>query len=210
MSRQNRRAELERELARRILIIEGPKGTEIQARGLEESDYRAERLADHPRPLMNNYDVVSLTRPDVIREIHHAYLEAGADLCTTNTFTATSISQRDFGTEDLSYEICRVGAEIASLACAEWSERTPEKPRFATGSIGPTNRTLSLSPDIDDAAFRAVSFDEMRDSYATQVRGLIDGGVDILLLETCIDTLNTKAAIVAINMESIRAHRAAH
>ena len=198
MSTRNRRDELERELARRILVIEGPKGTEIQARGLEEPDYRGERLADHPSPLVNNYDVVSLARPDVIREIHEAYLEAGADICTSNTFTATSISQRDFGTEGLSYDICRAGAEIARRACDEWSERTPDKPRFAAGSIGPTNRTLSLSPEIDDPAFRAVTFEEMKGSYAEQVRGLLDGGIELLLLETSIDTLNTKAAIVAI------------
>jgi 5-methyltetrahydrofolate--homocysteine methyltransferase len=185
-------------VSRRILVFEGPKGTEVQARGLEEADYRGERLRDHPQDLKNNYDVLNLVRPDVVRDIHDSYLAAGADICTSNTFTATSISQQDFGTQDLAYEICRAGAEITRRACADWSERTPDRPRFAAGSIGPTNRTLSISPDVNDPAFRAVSFDEVRESYATQIRGLCDGGIEILLLETIFDTLNAKAAIVAI------------
>ena len=185
-------------LSRRILVIEGPKGTEAQARGLEESGYRGQRFADHPRPLQNDTDVLSLTRPDLVSEIHHAYLEAGADICTSNTFTATAISQLDFGLQDFAYEMNRAGAEIASRASEEWSERTPEKPRFCAGPIGPLNRSLSLATDVDDPGRRSVSFDEVRDSYASAVRGLLDGGIEILLLETAFDTLNAKAAIVAI------------
>ena len=187
---------LQQLVSERILVFEGPKGTAIQAAGLEEADFRGERFADHPRDLKGNTDAVSLIRPQVVLDIHRAYLEAGADIVTTNTFTASSISQADYALGDLSYEMNRASAEIARRAAAEWT--SPEKPRFAAGSLGPLNKTLSLSPDVNDPSYRAISFDQARASYAEQVRGLVDGGSEILLLETIFDTLNAKAAIVAI------------
>jgi 5-methyltetrahydrofolate--homocysteine methyltransferase len=193
-----RPALLERELARRILILDGAMGTMIQRRGLAEADYRGERFRDHPRELRGNNDLLVLTRPDVIREIHEAYLEAGADLIETDTFNAQRVSQADYGLEAVCYELNVAAARLARAAADAWSERTPEKPRFVAGSIGPTNRTLSISPDVNDAAFRNLSFDALREAYAEQVRGLVEGGVDVLLVETIFDTLNAKAAIVAI------------
>lgn len=190
--------QLEDAVSRRILIIEGPKGTEAQARGLEEADYRGQRFAAHARPLSNDFDVLSLSQPGLVRDIHDAYLEAGADICTSNTFTATSISQRDFGLQDHAYELNRAAAEIARDATESWSARTPDKQRFCAGPLGPLNRALSLAADVDEPARRSVSFDEVRESYAEAARGLLDGGVQILLLETAFDTLNAKAAIVAI------------
>jgi 5-methyltetrahydrofolate--homocysteine methyltransferase len=188
--------QLHEQLSRRILVFEGPKGTAIQAAGLDEADFRGERFADHPHDLKGDNDVVSLVRPDLVLEIHRAYLEAGADIVTTNTFTASSISQADYGLQDVSYDMNRASAEIACRAAAEWT--STERPRFVAGSLGPLNKTLSLSPDVNDPAYRAVSFDEVRESYAVQARGLIDGGAELLLLETVFDTLNAKAAIVAI------------
>ncbi|MFQ5699720.1 MAG: methionine synthase [Myxococcota bacterium] len=185
-------------LGRRILVFEGPKGTEIQGHGLDEAGFRGERFASHGHDLQGDNDVVSLTQPDLILGIHRRYLEAGADIVTTNTFTATAVSQADYGLEAHVYEMNCASAEIARQACAEFTERDPSRPRFAAGSIGPTNRTLSISPDVSDPGFRALGFDALRDAYAEQVRGLIDGGIEILLLETCFDTLNAKAAIVAI------------
>jgi 5-methyltetrahydrofolate--homocysteine methyltransferase len=198
MRQRNARALLERELEQRILLIDGPTGTEIQAAGLDEAGFRGERFRDHDRDLKGNFDVTCLTRPDVVTRVHDSYLEAGADIICTVTFTATSISQADFGLEPWVYEINKAGAEICRAACERWTERTPERPRFAAGSMGPLNKMLSLSPDVNDPAFRAVSFDQVREAYAEQVRGLIDGGIDILLVETIIDTLNAKAALIAI------------
>jgi 5-methyltetrahydrofolate--homocysteine methyltransferase len=186
---------LRRLLAERILVLDGAMGTMAQQLGLEEDDYRGERFADHDRPLKGNHDVLVLTRPDAIERVHEAYLEAGADIVETNTFTATRIAQADYGLEGLAEEMNREAARVARRACDRWS--TPERPRFVAGSIGPTNRTLSLSPRVDDPAYRAVTFDEMRDAYLEQARGLIDGGADILFVETIFDTLNAKAAIIA-------------
>ena len=172
-------------------------GTMIQRRGLTEADYRGERWANHPHELKGNSDVLVITRPDVILDIHRLYLEAGADLVETNTFSAQAISQADYALEDASYDINVAGARLARQACDEYTAKTPDKPRFVAGSLGPTNRTLSISPDMNDPSARAVTFDQMKDAYRTQVRGLIDGGSDVLLYETITDTLNAKAALVA-------------
>jgi 5-methyltetrahydrofolate--homocysteine methyltransferase len=185
-------------LATRILILDGAMGTMIQRYKLTEADFRGERFAGHPLDLKGDSDVLVLTRPDVISAIHHEYLAAGADLIETNTFGATAVAQGDYRLEPHAYEMNVEGARIAKAAAAEWTARTPARPRFVAGSMGPTPRTLSISPDVNNPAYRAVTFDEMRDAYEEQARGLIDGGSDILLLETIFDTLNAKAAIVAI------------
>ena len=181
-------------LAQRILVLDGAWGTMIQRQGLTPSDYRGKRFADHPRDVAGDPDLLNLTRPDVVLGIHRAYLDAGADMTTTNTFTATSIGQADYGLEDAVYELNLEGARLARQAC---DERT-DGHRFVAGSMGPLNQTLSLSPRVDDPAFRAVTFDQVRESYAEQARGLVDGGVDLLLVETVFDTLNAKAAIMAV------------
>ena len=190
---QERRDRLERSIRERILVIDGAMGSLIQAYELAEADYRGERFASHPTDLKGNSDVLSLTRPDVIREIHERYLEAGADLVTTNSFTASSISQADYGLQDESYAITLASAKVAREACDAWTERDPSKPRYVAGSLGPLNRTLSISPDVNDPSARAVSFDEVREAYATQARALVEGGADVILVETIFDTLNVKA-----------------
>jgi 5-methyltetrahydrofolate--homocysteine methyltransferase len=185
-------------LSERILILDGAMGTMIQRYRLTEADFRGERFAAHPRELKGNSDLLVLTRPDVVGAIHREYLAAGADIIETNTFTSTAIAQADYGLEPLVYELNVAGARLAREAADEWCARTPDRPRFVAGSIGPMNRTLSISPDVNNPAFRAMTFDQARRAYEEQVRGLIDGGVDLLLLETIFDTLNAKAAIVAI------------
>jgi 5-methyltetrahydrofolate--homocysteine methyltransferase len=195
---RSKQALLEEHLARRILVMDGAMGTMVQRHDLGEADYRGERFRDHPLDLKGNNDLLVLTRPDLIEGIHRAYLEAGADIVETDTFTATSIAQADYGLASEAREMHRRAAEIARKACEEWSERTPDRPRFVAGSLGPLNKTLSLSPDVEDPAVRSVTFDEVRDSYADAVRGLLEGGVDLLVVETIFDTLNAKAAIVAI------------
>jgi len=182
----------------RILVLDGAMGTVLQRRGLEEDDYRGARFKDHTQDLKGNADVLNLTSPDVIKDIHMAFLEAGADIIESNTFNGTSISQSEYGLQDYAYEISRAGAEIARAAADEMTTKTPERTRYVAGSIGPTNKTLSVSPEISDPAYRAISFDAMRDAYKEQARGLIDGGADYLLVETIFDTLNAKATIVAI------------
>ncbi len=189
---------LEALFAERIVLLDGAMGTMVQARGLGEADYRGARFADHPKDLKGDLDLLVLTRPDVIEDIHHAYLEAGSDLVETSTFTATRIAQADYGLESVCFELNVAAARIARQAADAWTRRTPAKPRFVAGSLGPLNRTLSLSPDVNDPGFRAVSFDQVRLAYAEQVRGLVQGGCDCLLVETVFDTLNAKAAIVAI------------
>ena len=184
-------------LASRVLLLDGAMGTMIQRYTLTEDDFRGERFRTHPRELKGNSDVLVLTRPDVIGAIHRQYLEAGADIIETNTFSSTAIAQADYGLEALGYELSREGARLARQAAEEWTARTPDRPRFVAGAIGPTNRTLSISPDVNNPAFRAVTFDQVRDAYRDQVRGLIDGGSDVLLIETIFDTLNAKAAIAA-------------
>ena len=184
--------------ASRILLLDGAMGTMIQRHRLTEQDYRAERFKDHPSDLKGNSDLLVLTRPDIIGGIHREYLAAGADIIETNTFSSTAIAQADYGLESLAYELSVAGVKLAREAADEWTAKTPGRPRFVAGAIGPTNRTLSISPDVNNPAFRAVTFDEVRAAYRDQVRGLIDGGSDLLLLETIFDTLNAKAAIAAI------------
>ena len=190
--------EIRKLLKERILLLDGAMGTMIQRHKLEEADYRGERFREHPCDLKGNNDLLSLTRPDVIREIHEAYLEAGSDIIETNTFNATSISQADYQMEELVYEINFESARLASEAASAYSKLDPGKPRFVAGSMGPTNKTTSLSPDVNDPGFRATSFDEMKEAYKEQARGLVEGGADLLLVETIFDTLNAKAALMGI------------
>ena len=185
-------------MAKRILVLDGAMGTMIQREKLTEEEFRGERFKNHPRDLRGDNDLLVLTRSDVISRIHHQYLEAGSDIIETNTFNSTSIVQSDYGLEALAYELNLEGARLARRACDEWTARTPGKPRLVAGSMGPMNRTLSISPDVSNPAFRATTFDEMREAYAEEVRGLVDGGADLLLVETVFDTLNAKAALVAI------------
>src|SRR5712692_2403037 len=185
-------------LAKRILVLDGAMGTMIQRHQLTEADFRGRRLAAHGRELRGNNDVLVLTRPDVISAIHRQYLEAGSDIIETNTFSGTRIAQGDYALEPLVYEINLEGAKLARAACDEFTAKDPQKPRFVAGSMGPTNRILSISPDVNNPAFRNMTFDELKDAFKEQARGLIDGGCDLLLLETIVDTLNAKAAIVAI------------
>jgi 5-methyltetrahydrofolate--homocysteine methyltransferase len=192
------RDRLDELLARRILVLDGAMGTMAQRRGLDEAAYRGVRFADHPRDLRGNHDVLVLTQPEIVLGIHHAYLEAGADIVETDTFTATAVSQAEYGLEAHVHELNVRAAQLARQAAADWTARTPGQPRFVAGSIGPTSRTLSISPDVDDPARRALTFDQLRAAYAEQVRGLVEGGVDLLLVETIFDTLNAKAAIVAV------------
>jgi 5-methyltetrahydrofolate--homocysteine methyltransferase len=181
---------------KRILILDGAMGTMIQRYQLQEQDYRGDRFVNHPTDLGGNNDLLSITRPDVITAIHLAYLEAGADIIETNTFNAQRISQADYNLEDLSYEINTASAACAVRARSTFLEKTG-KYCFVAGAIGPTNRTASLSPDVNDPGFRAVTYDQLKDAYAEQVRGLLDGGVDLILVETIFDTLNAKAALHA-------------
>ena len=192
------RTTLDRLLAQRILVLDGAMGTMVQRHKLTEADFRGDRFRDHPRDLKGDNDVLVLTRPDVVGGIHRQYLEAGADIIETCTFNATAIAQADYGLEAIVYELNRKGAELARAAADEWTARTPERPRFVAGSIGPTNRILSISPDVNNPAFRNMTFDQLKDAYREQLRGLIDGGCDLLLFETIVDTLNVKAGIVAL------------
>jgi 5-methyltetrahydrofolate--homocysteine methyltransferase len=190
--------DIKQELQKRILIIDGAMGTMIQRYNLSESDFRGERFRNHPSDVMGNNDLLNITRPDIIKNIHKEYLAAGADIIETNTFSTQRISMADYGMEDLSYELSFEGARIAREAVDEYNLLTPDKPRFVAGAIGPTNRTLSISPNVNDPGFRAISFEELEEAYFEQVRGLVDGGSDILLIETIFDTLNAKAAIFAV------------
>ncbi len=192
------RLELLPELLReRVLVIDGAMGTMIQARKLEEVDYRAERFAEWTTDLRGNNDLLSLTRPDVISSIHEAYLEAGADILETNTFNSTAIAMADYQMESMVTELNRVGATLARSVADVWEEREPHRPRYVAGVLGPTNRTASISPDVEDPGFRNVTFDQLESAYAEASRALLDGGVDLLLVETVFDTLNAKAALVA-------------
>lgn len=173
-------------------------GTMIQRYQLEEADFRGTRFLNHSHPLKGNNDLLSITRPDVIREIHEQYLEAGADILETNTFSGTSIAQADYALQDLAYEINLCSAQIAREAADKHTKSNPDKPRFVAGAIGPTNKTASLSPDVNNPGYRAVTFDDLRIAYRDQIRGLLDGGCDLLLVETIFDTLNAKAALFAI------------
>jgi len=189
---------LKKILSERILVLDGAMGTMIQRHKLTEEQYRGERFKDHSFDLKGNNDILCITQPEIIKGIHRAYFEAGADIVETNTFNGTPISQADYHTQHLVYEINFEAAKIAKEVAAEFNRKTPDKPRFVAGALGPTNKTLSISPNVNDPGYRAVTFDEMVDAYYQQTKGLVDGGVDILLIETIFDTLNAKAAIIAI------------
>ncbi|MDB0007116.1 methionine synthase [Flavobacteriales bacterium] len=189
---------LENLLQKRILVLDGAMGTMIQRHDLEESDFRGEQFTNHPCSLKGNNDLLSLTRPDIIKSIHAEYFKAGADIVETNTFSGTTIAQADYQLEESVYDINFQSAKIAKEVALEFTEKEPHKPRFVAGAIGPTNRTASLSPDVNNPAFRAITFNQLKEAYALQVNALLDGGVDIILVETVFDTLNCKAALFAI------------
>jgi len=184
-------------IKKRILILDGAMGTMIQRYKLDEEDFRNESLKDHPKPLKGNNDLLSITRPNIIKEIHAEYFAAGADIVETNTFSGTTIAQADYALEHLVYDINYESAKIAKEVAMEFTEKEPDKPRFVAGAIGPTNRTASLSPDVNDPGYRAVTFDQLKEAYRQQIDALLDGGADILLVETIFDTLNAKAALFA-------------
>ncbi|MDG1763317.1 MAG: homocysteine S-methyltransferase family protein [Flavobacteriaceae bacterium] len=186
---------IEQELQKRILVLDGAMGTMIQQYPLEEADFRSSRFKDHPTPVKGNNDLLSLTQPEIIKSIHRAYFEVGADIVETNTFSSTSIGMADYQMEALTYELNYQSAKLAK----EVAEEFTDKARFVAGSIGPTNRTASMSPNVNDPGFRAVTFDELVEAYKEQVNGLIDGGADLLMVETIFDTLNAKAALFAID-----------
>ena len=190
--------DIRKELDRRILIIDGAMGTMIQRHKLEEADYRGERFKDWHKDVKGNNDLLSITQPQIIEEIHGQYLEAGADIIETNTFSSTVIAQADYDMQELAYEMNVASAKCARNAADKYTAKDPSKPRFVAGAIGPLNKTLSLSPDVNNPGFRAVSFDEVVTAYTEQIKGLVEGGVDVLLIETIFDTLNAKAAIFAI------------
>ena len=186
-------------LKKRILVLDGAMGTMIQRYKLEEADFRKGWFENHPSSLKGNNDLLSLTRPEIIQQIHREYLEAGADIIETNTFSGTWIAQADYGLESAVYDINFHGAKIAREVADEFSKLTPNQPRFVAGSIGPTNRTASISPDVNDPGFRGITFDELVNAYTAQTEALLDGGCDLLLVETVFDTLNAKAALFAID-----------
>jgi 5-methyltetrahydrofolate--homocysteine methyltransferase len=199
--REERAARLERfraALKERILVLDCAMGTMIQSYGLSEEEYRGERFADHPGEIKGNNDLLSITQPGIIRDIHDAVLDVGADILETNTFSSTSIAQSDYGMESLAYELNFEAARIAREAADAYTDNTPDKTRFVAGALGPTNRTASLSPDVNNPGFRNVTFDELKEAYGEEARGLVEGGVDLLLIETIFDTLNAKAAIFAV------------
>jgi len=187
------------EIEKRILVLDGAMGTMLQQYNFKEEDYRGQRFRDYPTSLKGNNDLLTLTQPEAIAEVHKKYLEAGADIIETNTFSGTTIAMADYNMENLVHELNYESAMIAKRVAQEFSEKEPEKPRFVAGSIGPTNRTASLSPDVDDPGYRAVNFDELHLAYKQQVEALVEGGVDLLLVETIFDTLNAKAALFAID-----------
>ncbi|MFI5278972.1 MAG: homocysteine S-methyltransferase family protein, partial [Gemmatimonadales bacterium] len=184
-------------LTRRILVLDGAMGTMIQRYGLEEPDFRGERFRNHPKPLKGDNDLLVLTRPDVIAAIHRAYFEAGADIVETNTFNSTTISQADYGLEPIVRELNVAAAHLARSVADECTAKEPARPRFVAGILGPTNRTASLSPDVNNPGFRNVTFDELAAAYAEQAEALLEGGADMLMIETVFDTLNCKAALFA-------------
>ena len=191
--------QLYKALNERILVLDGAMGTMLQRYKFTEEDYRGERFKDWAYPVKGNNDLLSLTQPQAIEEVHRKYLEAGADIIETNTFSGTTIAMADYHMEDLVYELNFESAKIARKVCDEFTAKHPEKPRFVAGAIGPTNKTASLSPNVNDPGFRAITFDELRVAYKQQAEALLDGGADILLVETIFDTLNAKAALFAID-----------
>jgi 5-methyltetrahydrofolate--homocysteine methyltransferase len=190
---------IKEQLKDRILVLDGAMGTMIQRYNLEEEDFRKGWFEDHPESLKGNNDILVLTRPDVIKAIHAAYLEAGADIIETNTFGGTTIAQADYHLEDAVYDINYHGAKIAREICDEFTAKNPNKPRFVAGSMGPTTKLASMSPDVNNPGFRNTTFEELKKAFKTQAEGLIDGGADLLLVETVTDTLNAKAALFAID-----------
>ncbi len=190
--------DIKEELKKRILIIDGAMGTMIQRYKLEEEDYRGERFKNWHSDVKGNNDLLSITQPQIIEAIHKEYLEAGADIIETNTFSSTVIAQADYDMQAIAYEMNVASAQCARSAADEYTAKNPNKPRYVAGAIGPLNKTLSLSPDVNNPGFRAVTFDEVAAAYTEQIKGLIEGGVDILLIETIFDTLNAKAAIYAV------------
>ena len=197
--------QLDKILAQRIMILDGAMGTMIQAYNFSEEDYRGERFKDYEILLKGNNDLLTLTQPEAIKEIHKKYLAAGADIIETNTFSGTTIAMADYAMEDLVYELNFESARLAKEAADEFTAKEPNKPRFVAGSMGPTNKTASMSPDVNDPGFRAVTFEELRAAYKQQAEALLDGGADILLVETVFDTLNAKAGLFAI--EEIKEER---
>lgn len=185
-------------LKQRILILDGAMGTMIQRYKLTEEDFRGDILKDHPYPLKGNNDLLSLTRPDIIKEIHRQYFQAGADIVETNTFGSTTVAQADYHLEHLVYDINFQAAKIAREVADEFTKNEPDKPRFVAGSMGPTTKLASMSPDVNNPGYRAITFDQLVIAFKEQARGLIDGGSDLLLLETITDTLNVKAGLFAI------------
>jgi len=185
-------------LRERILVIDGAMGTMIQRHSLTEEDFRGERFKDHRYPLKGNNDLLSITRPDIIKEIHRQYFQAGADIVETNTFSSTTIAQADYHLEDAVYDLNYLSAKIAKEVANEFTLSESHKPRFVAGAMGPTNKTASLSPDVNNPGYRAITFDQLKEAFKQQAQALVDGGVDFLLLETIIDTLNVKAALFAI------------
>jgi 5-methyltetrahydrofolate--homocysteine methyltransferase len=198
MTKSNKQLRIEALAAERILVLDGAMGTEIQKFKLSDADYRGTRFAEHPKDLKGNNDLLVITRPDVIQKVHEDYLEAGSDVIETNTFSATSVAQEDYGLQHLAYEINVAAAKVARAAADKWTALTPDKPRFVAGAFGPMNRSLSMSPDVNDPSFRNLTFDQAVEAYKEQTFGLIDGGADILLVETVFDTMNCKAALFAI------------
>ncbi len=191
-----RGADFARALGMRIMILDGAMGTMIQQYKLSEADFRSQRFAAHGKDVKGNNELLSLTRPEVILEIHEQYLAAGSDVIETNTFGATTIAQGDYDLAEIAYELNVESARIARVACDKYS--TPERPRFVAGALGPQPKTASISPDVNDPGARNVTFDELREAYTEQLNGLLDGGVDLILIETIFDTLNAKAAIFAV------------
>ena len=185
---------IQQEIKSRILVLDGAMGTMLQRHNFSEDDFRGEKFKDFPHPLKGNNDLLSITQPEAVKEVHRQYFQAGADIVETNTFSGTTIGMADYHLEDLVYELNYQSAKIAREVADEFND----KPRFVAGAIGPTNRTASMSPDVNDPGFRAITFDDLRITYRQQVEALIDGGVDVLLVETIFDTLNAKAALFAI------------
>ena len=199
MQKPHRSALLEDLLTRRILLLDGAMGTMIQGHKLNETDYRGQRFVDFPHDLKGNNDLLTLTQPQIIRSIHTAYLEAGADIVETNTFNSNAASMADYHMQDLVYELNLAGVKLAREAARAMESKTPERPRFVAGVLGPTTKTASISPDVNDPGFRGISFDQLVADYTEAIRGLMDGGADILLVETIFDTLNAKAALFAVD-----------
>ncbi|WP_232358611.1 homocysteine S-methyltransferase family protein [Paraneptunicella aestuarii] len=199
MTDNNTAALFEKQLQKRILLLDGGMGTMIQGYKLTESDYRGERFKDWHSDVKGNNDLLSLTQPQIIEEIHGKFLDAGSDILETNTFNATTISMADYDMQEFAYEINVAAARIAKKIAQEYTEKTPDKPRFVAGVLGPTNRTASISPDVNDPGMRNVNFDQLVAAYKEACRGLIEGGVDLILIETIFDTLNAKAAVYAVD-----------